>query len=185
MDEESHIAVEIGPRTSSIIQALRTDLYDWDKDKALLLEKDEAWRGEMARFKMPDEEPLIADGAKMPLKSGSVKTVFSKDVYTSDNIRILSPDGGYSSKRQRIDFDGIAAESMRVLEPGGKAVVLETASPMGSEWRETRDRIKNAYTGQGFELVEDYTELDANKIFKDGVEVAMASDNFALVFKKP
>jgi len=183
--EDQFKAVEIGPRSSSVIELVKD--FDWHKDKAILLEKDPSWLETMAQLykKNPNLKPLIADGSKMPLPNDTAELIFSKDLFCSHGVETILPDGQFSGKPSVIEIDKIAQESYRVCEAGGQVIILETAIPYGKNSQALSEEIINTYIRAGFRLQDHHIGADINNIFKKGIDGSTGEDNFALVFIKP
>lgn len=161
--------IEIGSGFTPYIHVLRKDLLReghllyYDKSRALLVS--------LAQTAVEEGSIVQGNRVHLPLSGDSVDAIFAKDLFG------------------RLQFDppsvsaNMAQEWYRVCQPGGRAIVVEIATPA--------DMTKTAWVFgvAGFLEAERRTGNDVAEMFKPplfrGAQMLFRPDAYALVFEKP
>jgi len=182
---EEGVTVEVGPRTAPSIEHLRDDLLQGDK--IIYLEKRGGWAYDLGKVKISEKEIIIqSDGSKIPMPDSTVATIYAKDLFGSRGMLAMEPENSkFSFSLEENIGVNFGPEWFRVLRSGGKAIVVETASPTD------RNALKGEFVGAGFRLLEEHLGTDLGKVFKEKKifgrmgERALGEDAYALVLEKP
>lgn len=170
------ISLEIGPRTFPLVEYLRKDLLP--SDKIVYLEKRGVWAKELKRAASP--EVIQGNGATLPLKEGSVGTIFAKDLFGAHGYLSALPGAAMIEQIPQ----GMANEWFRVCQSGGYVIIIEIATPPNKK------ELERNFISAGFRKKEEHLEQDVYSVLEIGdilkhPDDSLTRDAYSLVFQKP
>lgn|SRR5258708_2962076 len=195
---EEPVAIEMGPRDNPSINYLDESLVP-DGSKVLSVDLNAGWltQKNMSALggdeRTPDAQKIQGNAAHLMVKNNSIRTIYAKDMFGHQgNLESQKVNGKTTiGKLMEVgNFSDIANEWYRVCQEGGKAIVLETATPAD------RKALIKTFEEAGFKLAIYYPKEGIHNLFTNdpdrpeqsimGKTIAEGAPHeaFALIFEK-